>query len=170
MSAPSVLSDIPDQDKSQAVFDTIISFETRLALCDRLMAFEDADEVEAEMWSRMSAKLLKKYKKRHELAHFSIVPFYNGKAAISPFFTGDKFRTETARYLTIDQIKERSRDFIDLHMAVFWFKNKAFFRRFPKARADQGRATPEPDLVQRLRELAIQNLAKQQQPGPTGAA
>src|SRR5690242_15628672 len=59
-------------NKAHALFATIISFETRLQVLDRLMTYEGVDPVEMEMWARMSARLSRYYKKRHELAHFGI--------------------------------------------------------------------------------------------------
>src|SRR5688500_9204338 len=62
------IADIPDPRKAQALFGTIVSFETRLAVVNRLMTLEQVDGVEAEMWNRMSHRLKKFYGKRHELA------------------------------------------------------------------------------------------------------
>ena len=157
----STLSDIGDQKKSHALFDAIISFETRLAMCDRLMAFESADEVEAETWSRMSARLSKFYKKRHELAHFTMVAWAK-EPAISPFLTFEGMFSDQPRLLNLAQVRERSAKFIELHMAIGWFNATAFMRR--------GKHEPfpppdpaEPPLVPRLRALAIQILEERKQ-------
>ena len=155
-----------DQEKAHLVFDGIISFEIRLGICDRLMATEDVDEIEAEMWGRLSAKLTKFYKKRHELAHFSLSSL-DGKSSIMPFLTYEKMFSATATRLDAKQIRERSRKFIELHLAVLWFYQWASIRRLQEL----GSARPvpvEPSLVPQLRALAIQILeARTRQPPDT---
>lgn len=151
------LSDMPDQNKAAVVFPSIRSFDSRLAVCDRLMKFEAIDELTAEMWVKMSAKLSKFYGKRHELAHFSIHWDKASAPTISPFLTFDKLATDSLRHLTAGQVRERSRKFIDLHLAIGWFATEALWRRV-KSHEGPRPENAEPPLVQRIRELAIQSL------------
>lgn len=157
------LSDVPDQNKAHAIFAAILSFDARLAVCDRLMKLENLDELHKEMWTKMSARLSKFYKKRHEVAHFT-VGYSGDEEVINPFFTQEKWIYENVRHLTVAQIRERSEKFVQLHLAVHWFSNCAFKRRaqFPLEKAhrlDGG----GPPLVLRLLLLATQTLEERQQ-------
>lgn len=150
------LSEMPD-GKAHAAFDGIISFQIRLGLCDRLMALESLDSLEVEMWRRLSARLTKFYKKRHELAHFSLLHDDNGGVVIHPFLTFEKMLAKNRKGLSLAQIRERSEKFIELHMAIFWFSQRAWNRRSGKSQS-QAPDPEEPVLVPRLRDQAIQNL------------
>lgn len=68
-----VLSDMPDAAKACSSFDVIISFEVRLAICGQLMQWEDCDPLEKATWKRFKILAGKLHRKRHEVAHFSIV-------------------------------------------------------------------------------------------------
>jgi hypothetical protein len=65
----STLSDLQDKRdiqinrKAHAIFDTIVSFETRLQVIDTPMAEERLSELDLETWARCSARLNKFYKK-----------------------------------------------------------------------------------------------------------
>jgi len=128
-----ILSDIPDRDKAVAIFDGVISFDTRLAILDRLMRFEtDLSETEAEMWTRLSQRLSKFYKKRHELAHFSLSES-GGKLAIAPFLTYEKLFNKSVRYLSVEQVAERGEKFTELESALSWFMVRVCQRRPERA-------------------------------------
>ena len=160
----SILAGIPNQKKAYAAFDVIVSFEVRVAICDRLMAFEEVEEVEAEMWNRLSAKLSASYKKRHQLAHFVVFHYDSGAVAISPFYTWTKFAEGTDKKLSTKEIRERSAKFIQLHKAINWFTSQKI-RRLASNQPDPLPDLPEPSLVPRLRASAIQILeAKKQTP------
>src|SRR5262245_49679864 len=70
-----MLSDYSDYKKAYAIFETIISFETRVDILDALMALEGLTPLEHETWRRFSSKIRKNHKKRHELAHFSVLNY-----------------------------------------------------------------------------------------------
>ncbi|MET2825864.1 hypothetical protein [Mesorhizobium shangrilense] len=161
-------ADIKNQRRAYTIFDVIISFDTRLAICDSLMSLEEIDEIESTMWTQLSAKLSKSYKKRHELAHFSAKYDDAGDACIgiTPFSNWTKFATGTGKTLTLLDIQERSKKFIDLHMAVGWFAVRAFFRHTGSPPPDQ----PEPALVPQLRALAIQRIEAKTRPPDAGRA
>src|SRR3954468_25002072 len=67
----STISGLEDEKKAHIMFAAVVSFEARLAMCDRLMELEDQPDLEKEMWNKFSARMSKFYKKRHALAHFS---------------------------------------------------------------------------------------------------
>ncbi|UDL89492.1 hypothetical protein LGH82_31320 [Mesorhizobium sp. PAMC28654] len=159
----SAAADMRSQRNAYAHFDTIISFDTRLAICDRLMSLEEVDEIESTMWTVLSAKLSKSYKKRHELAHFSARHDDDGETCIgiTPFNTWSKFAAGTDKILTILDIQERAKKFIDLHMAVGWFSVQAFSRHA----GSPPQVQPEPALVPQLRALAIQRIEAKKRPG-----
>lgn len=139
------------------LFNAVINFDTRLTLCDRALEAAQFDPVEREMWNKLSARLSKFYKKRHELAHFTVRGA--GKdVAIYPFLTTANWRDENLPKLTAPQIAERITKFRELSEALEWFA-----RLMPRTRMPHQRPMlsplEEPPLVVRLRELAIQSLA-----------
>jgi hypothetical protein len=124
-----------------------------------MMAFQNVEPVEAEMWARMSARLLKTYKKRHEMAHFTIVST-NGEIGISPFLTYEKILEAQGgppKTLTEKQLRERVARFTAAIAAVSWFKNRAAYRRQESYVGPQP-PLEEPPFVSQLRQLAIQTL------------
>ena len=145
------------------VFGTIISFETRLAICDRLMSLTPLEPLEQAMWLKLSSRLSKSYKKRHELAHFTLGKDAKGNRVIYPFLTTETWRLRNARILSESQIKERRQSFQYLEHAITWFSKQAVRSRMP-LQASQMPPLEEPLLVVRLRELASQNPAEQQSP------
>ena len=155
-----LLCRIPDNRRVGAITDGIVSFPIRLSLCDRLMALEGLPELETEMWTRLSAKISKHYKKRHEIAHFNILatPRDNGlaKPMLSPFFSYEKWMTQTAKYLSLDQVIERGEAFEELASAVYWFLTLIAHgitpEQYPKPSSE------EPPLIPHIRGSAAQIL------------
>ena len=147
-----------DNDRvSHAIFGAIVSFEVRLAICDRLISLQKIPEEDKELWRRMSYKLRGLYKKRHGVAHFTI---HAKNAEISPFLTMDKLRTgEGLSTLNIDQVMERATKFIDMRDALKWFGPYVILTRTGR---QEGRLKEleEPRLIPHFRELAAQSLAK----------
>jgi hypothetical protein len=122
------ISEMKNVRKAIALFDGIINFELRLMILDRMMAHEAVDEVEREMWNRFSARLSKAYKKRHELAHFSLVGNQQHELCISPFLSIDKLYEAGdghVKSLTARQIQVRGARFIELANGVHWFMSQA---------------------------------------------
>jgi len=151
------VSGISGLGKSDAIFDAVISFETRLAILDAAIEHEEEmSEEEKRIWSRLSARLRKLYKKRHEVAHFSLASpedIVNG-ARIAPFFTWGKHRRQTTKYLTERQIIQRAAIFAASTSAVNWFTNLMQRRKLPQG--SQIQPVPEPDMIVRIRELLAQ--------------
>ena len=152
-----ILADIPDPMKAHRIIDAIVSFDARLDVVDALMSEEALTPLELETWKRAAAKLKKQYKKRHELAHFSIVnTISNGKDNIrlSPFLTYGQFLRDELRYLTVPEIDARRKGFGELVAALMWFQAEAGKRRVPRP----SNPMPEPPLIVRLKESATQIL------------
>lgn len=155
--------------KAHAIFGVIISFETRIAICDRLVALDARDEADVELWAKLSARLSKFYKKRHELAHFSLAKS-DTDSMIVPFMTTDHNPDKLQRRLKRADIQERSRKFAELRDAVSWFARYFVLRRTGQQGEARIAALEEPPLVPQLRELAALSLAKRkgQPPDPQG--
>jgi hypothetical protein len=121
------VSQIADAKKAGSIFDAIVSFDSRLKALDAAIASSDyISEENREIWSVLSARLRRLYKKRHEVAHFTIPhdSFTTGDR-ISPYFTWNKHQKNTAKYLTIAQLHERSNKFTAACQAVSWFTVRA---------------------------------------------
>jgi hypothetical protein len=146
-------SDLPDLEKAGAIFDAIVAFEARIAVLDATMANDRSfTEDEKELWACLSARLRKLYKKRHEVAHFSVPgPDVAHATAIAPFFTWNKHLRDTVKSLSIDQIAERSGKFMEAANAMSWFVNLAQRRKFLSPHHPPPLA--EPPLIVRIREL-----------------
>jgi hypothetical protein len=159
------VSGISSLAKAGAIYDSIVAFDGRLAMIDAAIQHDEglitADE--KEWWPCLSAKLRKLYKKRHEVAHFSVVPDAEW-AAISPYFTWNKAANNSAKWLTIAQIKERYDKFEEAGAAITWFNGILQQRMLPPERRTQQRA--EPPLIAHMRDLAARKKAAQKQPRP----
>jgi hypothetical protein len=140
-----------------AIFDSIVDFRSRLAMLDAAMEHSNASELELEIWTRLSARLRKLYKRRHEIAHFGISEADIVKATtISPFFTFNKLLRRTHRTLTKGQIDVRGLQFAEAGAAVRWLaraisKRKGLFAR-PVPGPDE-----EPRLIVQIRALIDRN-------------
>lgn len=117
------VSQIVDAKKAGSIFDAIVSFDSRLKVLNA--AIESSNYISKEnreIWGALSARLRQLYKKRHEVAHFTIPheSFTTGQR-ISPYFTWNKHQKNTVKYLTIAQLHERSNKFSAAGQAVSWF-------------------------------------------------
>lgn len=102
----------------RASFEAVISLEVRLAM---LNAFIEADETISTDYLRhfkpLRTKIVKLYRKRHEVAHFSIVGRNRSSGftlAIRPFFTWNDFIREKGAELNAAQLSERAKKFSGL--------------------------------------------------------
>lgn len=142
-----------------ALFNAVINFDTRLTLCDKAMEFADLDPVEREMWIKLSAKLTKFYKRRHEIAHFSV----GKEGVILPFVTTANWQDKNRTKLNAGQIRERAFKFLELEMALKWFADLMPRTRMPLQRQHL-QPHEEPPPVVRLRALAVQSLEERESP------
>lgn len=164
------VSDIANPYKAGAIFDRMVSFETRLAVLDAAMEFEALiSEDEKLIWTNLSARLRKNYKKRHEVAHFTTgTPEDMAEGAgIFPYFTWNKHHTSNTKLLTQPQILERSLKFSALSNCVTWFSRTAAHRKQPAKFPPP--SSEEPPLIAHIRELELlkkQESERQRPPTP----
>lgn len=152
--------------KAVAIFDSIISFEVRISVCDRLMEMEDAPELDKEIWRKLSRRISKAYKKkRHPLAHFSIIYYNIGTVHILPFLTNEKIQTGNVRTISLEEINFSAEHFTDLIWALGWFTDRALARH-SRRKKDRERHIEEPRYVAQLRELATLSLQGSRPPPP----
>ena len=140
---------------SQALFASVISFDTRLAMIDRLTDLSHLSSEDKAVWRKLSARLSKFYKKRHEVAHFTLGKSQKGEDVIFPFLTVATIGDKHKRQMTASQVGERVDKFMEFGPALAWFANAVVRSRMPA----QARTLPpleEPPLVARLRELVVQ--------------
>jgi hypothetical protein len=162
------VSGISSPPKAGAIYDAIVAFEGRLAMIDAAIQSDDhlITSDEKEWWPCFSAKLRKLYKKRHQVAHFSVIPDQSW-SAISPYFTWNKAAQNAAKWLTVPQIKELSDRFEEAGSAITWFNGVLQQRMLPPERRTPQPA--EPPLIARMRDSAVQKKAAQKPPRPASA-
>ena len=139
--------------KAGSIFDSVISFEARIAVLDAAVTHDEklsADE--KEVWLCLSAKLRKLYKKRHEVAHFSLLSedMRDGER-ILPYFTWNKHARNSTKHLTLAQLAERSAKFTAASEAVTWQSTLRRQKDLPP-RANEP-PTPTPQMILHIREL-----------------
>jgi hypothetical protein len=148
---------IGDYRRAFTIFDAIVSFETRVAVLDTAMALETTHltDEDREIWSAVSARLRKLYKKRHEVAHFSTdFRTIAAQPGIRPFFSWNKDDQGRAKFLSLKEMQERAAKFGEAAAAVTWFNGSLQQQKLPpEFRPAQ---IPEPPLIVRIRELRAQ--------------
>jgi hypothetical protein len=161
------LSEMPDNRKSRAAFTSIISFETRLDVCNAMMPFCGETREGLALWYKLYNRLRKYHKKRHQLAHFAFVRSTTGtesgeqitKALMLPFWPA----YDGTEGLTINDVQTRAEKFRELAEAIRWFHGALVRRRVWQLREV---LLPEPDLVRQLRSLVAQMPEEQLPPRP----
>ncbi|KCZ57882.1 hypothetical protein HY36_11945 [Hyphomonas atlantica] len=102
----------------RAPFDAVVSFDARLTMLDTAVVNSPiANSLVRERWPALSNRLSKKYKKRHEVAHFSITRTKNpdAPATLQPFSTFTAHYHEQARTpLTLANLIQRRDSFCRL--------------------------------------------------------
>lgn len=158
------IADMKERDKALALFGGIIGFEIRLSIVNKLMRFEPLSDLDRATWDKLSARISKYYKKRHQLAHFSVVS-KDATWFISPFMTWESWGKDPLPMLSIAQIEERTASMKELAASLNWFFNHVFFRRWTEQGGEPlPQPMQEPPLILRLRALAIQSLQTQSLP------
>lgn len=147
-----IISGMRDPIKARALFDTIVSFEVRLAILNSMMRFEPLSDSDRALWMRLAAKMGKLYRKRHEVAHFTISP---DGSSVAPFMTWDAIASGTQKQLSGAQIGERAEKFFELADAMRWFKH---YMAVQRTNDQLSRELVElvPPLIVRLRALEAQ--------------
>lgn len=146
------ISGMPNFIKAGAIFDAMVAFDVRLAVLDAAVKYDNKlSDDEKELWACFSRRLRKLYKRRHSVAHFSVVGDIENATSISPFFTWNKHLRNEVKSLTKKQIFDKSVAFSEASFAMSWFVNVFQRRAFPpEQRPDQ---LKEPALIAHLRDL-----------------
>jgi len=118
-----------DGAKAAAVFGSIVAFDARLRVVDTLVCMELKDSEHLPVWSRLATRLAKFYKKRHELAHFSVIKYQtdlpdgDGKIRVEfqPYYSLASAITGRNKTLSSAEIELRIRHFEELREAVWYF-------------------------------------------------
>jgi len=100
----------PDDANVPRVFSAVISFETRLAMVNALIE-RDTDAAFQESWNATYNKLSLLHRRRHQVAHFTMV--WNATEAryvLAPFFTWGKTPI-LAKQLTSQNLRARVASF-----------------------------------------------------------
>jgi len=149
-----VVSGIDNEGKAGAIFDAVISLETRLAILDAAIENEPSVADDCELWAALSARIRKLYKKRHEVAHFLTPSSPQTATSISPFFSLEKHYRGTNKTLTDMEILQRAEKFGDVADAVTWFRDVWL----PKVRLERPPSEPpeEPPLISHILESLSQ--------------
>lgn len=148
------LSGMPSLRRARAAFLAIRSFETKLDVCHALMAEVEEDEEAKLIWDKLYARVSKYHRKRHQLAHFSIVETaqWNRNKGASTGLTLQPFWPGGADGLSVKQIHERILKFKELTRALDWF----FFRHAKIAERNGEPPPQEPELIRELRALVVE--------------
>lgn len=107
----------------RVAFEAVISLEVRLAMIKASVGVDPRYKAEyAQHFNALYNKIMKSYKKRHEVAHFMPIIRVGelGKGfSIQPFFNWHDFRNKTGRgQLDAAQIEERKASFDTLRERV----------------------------------------------------
>lgn len=156
------ISGIKQAESAHIILASIISFETRLSVCNAAMNLIKTNKRQRTIWSWLYNRMTKAYKKRHELAHFSVRRMANGKGIkLIPFFSPGRFIAGKGDGLNVDQIQERSINFYELGDDLRWFHFE--IERHLRKRGARKLSTPD-RVRQHLAEVAQTRAEKQPQP------
>jgi hypothetical protein len=129
------------------VMASIISFRARVLVCNNLVIALAPSETIRERWINIYNRLLRKYEKRSELAHFAVTSISdadgeNERHRLIPYFTFGNLDILSARKqrwpdgLTVEQIQERTDGFVKLLFDLDSF-NRDFVADRRKAARDR---------------------------------
>ena len=107
----------------RAAFEAVVSLETRLSMIRASVA---ADQILSQTYARhfnaLYNRVSRAHRKRHEVAHFSLVMREDGKGAkgifARPFFNWASFEDNLGTELDARQIGERQTGFLNLCMRI----------------------------------------------------
>jgi len=157
----------PDRDEEGIlIMNAIRSFEVRVEVCNAIVRAALAEDPELPVWDKLIARVLKFYKKRHELAHFDLEVHLSddggdSKMVFQPFGVFPALSPKARSPLSIAQIHERIGKFEELRAGLLYFFWEKFIRPNSFGERPLG---PVPDLILRLRKLAGQSPEAQQPP------
>jgi hypothetical protein len=116
-------SKIGDQKRSQMLMATIISIDTRMAVITSMFKF-NADKTNLNMWNGLHLKIVREYKTRHKIAHFSFTSKEkNGESrdVLTPYHSFGKWFQYDYRDLGVSEILDKKERYERLAGAVNWF-------------------------------------------------
>ncbi len=146
--------------KAILIYNSIVAFEARFKVLNELMLHDLENDLDRPVWIKLADRLIKFYKKRHDLAHFEIYTSIKGlpdgeqeeSIAFHPMSTLGRALQNNQRTLTLAQIGERTLKFAALREAVVYFWSKAVMRSHQTELP-----VLVPDLIHHLRSLVDQN-------------
>lgn len=143
-----------DHAKARILTATIISFDTRLAICSAFMDAEPAMEEVLPIWHKVALKLSKGYKSRHHVAHFTFLSTTKDdkvSVTVAPYFSVGRALLGKTTEIGIPEIQHKQARFEELKSAVHWFW--AF-----RLRQKHGIEGPqlESDLIRQIQNLDAQ--------------
>lgn len=137
--------------KAHILMASIVSFDARMAVCNALMNDSDDFRDVLPLWHKVGERILKGYKSRHQIAHFSFLGNEQG-VSISPYFSiGNAFLGKT-KNLGVAEISHKRERFDELKTAVYWFVMRH------KTRNMQTKIELKSDLIRRLQNSDDQSL------------
>jgi len=142
------------------IMASIVSFDARLKICNTLMGRHRKNFKTVERWDALYNKLDRKYRKRSELAHGSVVQL-NDKTVWIPYYsTGQSMREMVLKppeevglppHLSTKEIEERALGFRKLAGALsdFNLDLRAEQEQLRASRAQEADQAPPPDQSDR---------------------
>lgn len=101
----------------RAAFEIVISLEIRVAMVNAYVSADPSLREYLPHCHALTAKIIRSYKKRHEIAHFLIgmeKTETGSVTALRPFMTMYGFSQKRVKALSLAQIKERTKTFNEL--------------------------------------------------------
>lgn len=148
------LLDAPGIETPHIIMASIASFEARLHLVNVFVTREPLLADQQATWGKLSNKITKAYRSRHQIAHFSFVSAYLDDERVStvvqPFFSMGTIMLDRDIRLGVSEVTDKRRRFEAIREAVSWFARYLNMRRY-SPEADH---LPEPDLILHLQSLA----------------
>lgn len=119
-------------NKAHILMATIISFETRLAVCSAFMEAEPEMNDVLELWHKVATKLAKGYKSRHHVAHFTFLSTAkdgNTSVTVAPYFSIGRAILGKNTEIGVAEINQKQAIFEELKDAVHWFWQLRLMRK-----------------------------------------
>lgn len=144
----------PQRRVAHQIFNSVIGFDARLDILRAAINEGGVSPELALLWPPLEARLRKKYKSRHEAAHFliEIEENDNGRRAFLFPFATTMFEQRNKK-LTRANLDHKAAQFKELGEALYWYRDQI--------ERDRGRRSirpiEEPALIQRL----VQSLERQ---------
>ena len=150
----------PSRRMGHTIISAIIGFPARV---DVLSAVFDECDCEPELksiWPGMAARLKKKYRSRHEAAHFVITNHEQEDGNWIPYLTpfASSIGSYSDKTLTVHDLHAKIDSFYELRLGLTWIMHEVEVARGRKKEPP----LPVPPLIQRVRRaLETQNPSKQ---------